>query len=67
VSRSYGFSPEWRKKRAKIRKRQEDRWAAKSSAVTVRKVEDSGAGASVGEAAHGKKGPVHPLGSSSAG
>jgi hypothetical protein len=39
MSRAYEFSPEWRKRRAKIRKRQEDRWAAKASPVVVTKVE----------------------------
>jgi len=39
MSRAYEFSPQWRKRRAKIRKRQEDRWAARSSAVVVRKIE----------------------------
>jgi hypothetical protein len=39
VSRAYEFSPAWRKRRAQIRKRQEARWASKSSAVTVTKVD----------------------------
>jgi hypothetical protein len=39
MSRSYEFSPEWRKRKALQRKRQEARWAARSGPVTVRKVE----------------------------
>jgi hypothetical protein len=38
MSRAYEFSPEWRKRRAKVRKRQEDRWASKASAVKVTKM-----------------------------
>jgi hypothetical protein len=40
VSRAFEFSPSWRKRQAQKRKRQEARWAAKSSAVTVRRIDD---------------------------
>jgi hypothetical protein len=39
--RAYEFSPEWRKRKAAQRKREEARWAARSGPVTVRKVEQS--------------------------